>query len=402
MTDGDGFYLFTSISPQLGGAELEHQKYCIASWRSAGFDVATVNGRSEVARIAALELDVEIFTATQDGKPLVLDILSCIAAKKCRYAGIINADCALLPYPKLSEYLIKCLDGTLALAERVDVDDLSVPQPDSCGGFDAFFFDTAILPSDFDASFRVGVPWWDYYLPIAVAARGGRVVNLMTPLLTHKVHKRAWTDDERARMGQTFWRFLKECRASNPEVLSGFGREVDALVSEETLTIEQLAVVGSACFQWLQTRRLDPPPAFLPTRMGPIETLLRSLRLALRRNAEAQARCGEVQARLDYKEAEAAGAQAKLEAEAAEMQAKLVSKEAEAAEVQAKFEAEAAEAQAKLVVKEAEAASLSADNWHLRCKLEEIEQSTSWRMTKPVRQFVEILRAGATRMRRRA
>src|SRR5260370_40160397 len=94
MTDGDGFYLFTSISPQLGGAELEHQKYCIASWRSAGFEAATVNGRSEVTRIAALELDVEIFTATQDGKPLVLDILSCIAPKKCPYAGILKRDSA--------------------------------------------------------------------------------------------------------------------------------------------------------------------------------------------------------------------------------------------------------------------------------------------------------------------
>ena len=124
MTDGDGFYLFTSISPQLGGAELEHQKDCIASWRSAGFKVTTVNGRSEVARIAALELDVEILTATQDDKPLVLDILSCIAAKGCRYAGIINADCALLPYQKPSKRLIKYLDNTLVLAERVDVDDL--------------------------------------------------------------------------------------------------------------------------------------------------------------------------------------------------------------------------------------------------------------------------------------
>jgi glycosyltransferase involved in cell wall biosynthesis len=110
------------------------------------------------------------------------------------------------------------------------------------------------------------------------------------------------------------------------------------------------------------------------------ETLLRSMRLALRRNAEAQARCGEVQAKLVRKEAEAA-----------EVQAKLVCKEAEAAE-----------AQAKLVCKEAEAASLSADNWHLRCKLAEIEQSTSWRMTKPVRQIVEILRARTTRIRRRA
>jgi hypothetical protein len=405
---GDNFYLFTSISPHLGGAELEHQKYCITSWRSAGFKVTTVNGRSEVARIAALELDVEILTATQDDKPLVLDILSCIAAKECRYAGIINADCALLPYQKPSKRLIKHLDNTLVLAERVDVDDLLIPQPDSCGGFDAFFFDTAVLPSDFCATFRIGVPWWDYYLPIAVAAQGGRVVNLITPFLMHRVHKRSWTGDERQRMGQEFWRFLKRCRASKPELFSALGPEVEALVSEETLTVEQLAVVGSACFRWLQNRQFDPPPAFLAHGMESIEILLRSMRLALRRNAEAQARAGEVQTRLFSKEAEAAEAQAKLvykEAEAAEAQAKLVYKEAEAAEAQAKLvckEAEATEAQAKLLYKEAEAASLSADNWLLKSKLAAIEQSNCWRMTKPLRQIVDILRAHTTRRETRA
>ena len=371
MSVGDNFYLFTSISPQLSGAELEHQKYCIASWQSAGFKVTTVNGRSEVARIEALQLDVEILTAAQDEKPLVLDILSCIATKGCRYAGIINADCALLPYQKPSKRLIKYLDNTLVLAERVDVDDLLIPQPDSCGGFDAFFFDTAVLPSDFCATFRIGVPWWDYYLPIAVAAQGGRVVNLMTPFLMHKVHKRSWTGDERQRMGQEFWRFLKRCRASKPELFSAFGPEVEALVSEETLTVEQLAIVGSACFRWLQTRQFGRSPAFLPARMESIEMLLRSARLALRRNAEAQARTGQVQARLSCKEAEAA-----------EAQAKLVSKEAEAAE-----------AQAKLISKEAEAGRLSADNWDLRAKLAAIEQSTFWRLTKPLRHIINISRA---------
>src|SRR5439155_879180 len=81
--------------------------------------------------------------------------------------------------------------------------------------------------------------------------------------------------------------------SSKPELFSAFGPEVEALLVEETLTVEQLAVVGSACFRWLQTRRFDPPPAFLPPGMESIEILLRSMRLALRRNAEAQARTGE-------------------------------------------------------------------------------------------------------------
>jgi hypothetical protein len=334
----NSFDLFTSISPRLGGDELEYHKSCIASWRSAGFEVVTVNGYSEVPRIAALELDVRIFSSAQAGKPLIRDILSCIAEKNCRYAGIINADCALLPYPELSAHLKDGLEGKLVLAERVDVDARSMPQGDSCGGFDAFFFDATTLPSDFDDNFQIGVPWWDYWFPMAVLAEGGQIVNLTTPLLTHRNHNHGWIGTERERVGQAFWRLLKDWRSSVPDSFPLLGHEVDVLWPEDTLTIEQLGVVGSACFQWLRTRQLENDFNFLPLRMEPIETLLRSMRATLKKSAKA--------------EADIAYLRAEAEAERTE----LVS---------------------------------------LRAKLTAVEQSTSWRITKPLRQISSVLRRGA-------
>jgi hypothetical protein len=338
MRDSNSFYLFTSISPRLGCDELEYHKCCIASWRSAGFEVATVNGYSEVAQIAALQLDVQILSAAQKGKPLVRDILSCIAAKNCRYAGIINADCALLPYPGLSDHLKGSLEGMLVLAERVDVDSRSMPQADSCGGFDAFFFDTTTLPSDFDDNFQIGVPWWDYWFPMAVVAEGGQIANLATPLLTHRIHDHGWIGTERERVGHAFWHFLKEWRSSNPDSFPPLGHDVDKLWAEETLTIQQLGVVGSACFQWLRTRQLENDHRFLPPRMEPIETLLRSMRITLKRSAEAEAEVAHLRTELEYYTVEAIS---------------------------------------------------------LRAKLTGVEQSTSWRITKPLRQISSVLRRRA-------
>jgi hypothetical protein len=357
MRDSTSFYLFTSISPRLGSNELEYQRSCVDSWRSAGFEVATVNGCTEVAEIAALQLGVQILSAGQNGKPRVRDILSCIVAKNCRYAGIINADCALLPYAEVSNRLKGYLDGRLVMAERIDVDALSMPQADSCGGFDAFFFDAATLPLDFSDSFRIGLPWWDYYFPMAVAAEGGRIANLMTPLLTHRIHSPGWIGSERERTGQDFWRFLKELRSSKPDSFPPLGHEVDMLWAEETLTIEQLGKVGSACFQWLRTRQFENHLGFLPARMEPIEALLRSMRMVLKKSAE---------------------------------------REAEVAHVRTQLEAEVARLRTEVGERTAEVLNLREQSGSLRTQLTAVEQSTSWRITKPLRQVSSVLRAGTT------
>jgi hypothetical protein len=281
MPDENMPYLFTSIAPNLSGENLAYQKFCIASWRQAGFKVATVNGHAEVPRISALGLNIEIVAVEQENKPLIRDILACISEKKCQFAGIVNADCALLPYPDLARKLSAFASDSLVVTERVDIDNRSLPQPDSCGGFDGFFFDVAILPKDIDVDYQIGVPWWDYYFPMKIASQGHRIVNLETPILTHKLHDVSWSDEERGRVGQAFWRFLKQWRASATDKFPALGSETDTLWPKSTLTIDELGVVGSACAGWLQGRRSEASQQLLPLEMQPLETLLRSARTSL-------------------------------------------------------------------------------------------------------------------------
>ena len=338
MQDRNAFYLFTSIAPNQSCESVEYQKFCIASWRNAGFEVVSINGRKEAPHVAALGLSIEIVAVAQDQKPLIRDILSCIVETNCQFAGIVNADCALLSYPDLSAKLRETLGGSLILAERIDVDNDFIPQPDLCGGFDGFFFDVAILPSTVDQDFRIGVPWWDYYLPMVVAAHGHRIVNLETPLLTHKLHSTGWSRGEREVVGQTFWRFLNEWRASHQQGFPDLGRGIDDLWSKQVLTVDELGVVGSACLNWLQTRRSTVPHQLLSSSMEPLETLLRSARTSL--NLEAQHRS---KLALRLFNSEEANTLLKLETE---------SRIAE-----------------------------------LELRIAEMERSTSWRITKPLRKF---------------
>jgi hypothetical protein len=337
-------YLFTSVSPRLRPEELDYQRSCIASWRTAGFDVATVNGHAEVERIRSLELDAEIVPVREAGKPVISDILACAKERNCQYAGIINADCTLLPYPELARRMTEELHGAIAIVERLDVDDHLMPQPDSCSGFDAFFFDMAVIPTGFDRNFKMGVPWWDYCFPMAAAARGARIVNIGTPLLTHRMHHHSWSEEERESVGRLFWSFLRNWRATGRENFPSLGSDLDDLWSEDTLTTTQLAVVGLACFRWLQRQRSERAQRFLPADLQPIEALFHAQRIALN----------------------------ELNQNAALLDLELKSRKAEAM-----LEYQLAEA---------------------RKRIDAVEQSRSWRLTKPLRDIGEIASASFRRL----
>jgi hypothetical protein len=368
MPDGEPFYIYTSVSPRLGRDDLDYQRSCIASWRAAGFNVATVNGHSETERISAFGLDLEIIAAGQGGKPAVADILACIRDKPARHAGIINADCLLLPYPELSRHLASGLDGVVAVVERVDVDDRFVPQSDTCSGFDAFFFDTRAVPARIDDDFRIGVPWWDYCFPMAAVRGGARIVNIDTPLITHRTHRPQWNDESLLQVGQRFWQFLRDWHSSSRESFPVLGPSFDELLVEEALTREQLGIVSLACFRWLQGHRSSNPQQFLNQDMLPIEMLLRSMRVALNEKAE------EIGAKSD-----------EIDRRAGEFSKELF-------HLKDASERMKAELEARLLVLDHEKASLTHYLGEARKHIDDIHASLSWRVTKPLREVSRLAR----------
>ena len=176
-----------------------------------------MNGPAEIERLQGLDLPVEFFPLPTDGKPRIGAILSAIRKSGARFAGIINSDCRIVVYSRnMAHNLQAGLDRRLALAWRLDTkaDGASAMRY----GYDAFFFDTAILPHD-DAGFSIGETWWDLWFPHACETNDARVEVLKIPLLLHKAHPPDWNDAEWFAHAHRFWKIVgKEGTPSNFDI----------------------------------------------------------------------------------------------------------------------------------------------------------------------------------------
>jgi hypothetical protein len=196
------FPLFTSIKPPADADELSYLRDCLRSWRMAGFDTIAVNGPSEIEALRKHDLPVQFSAAPTDGKPRIGAILSAIRETGARFAGIINSDCRIVPYPNFAHRLQKSLDGRAAIAWRLDVgegDPKAYPH-----GFDAFFFDTTVMPED-DCGFSIGETWWDLWFPLDCERRGVPIGVIEMPLLLHTDHPPNWSESQWLDNGKRLW-----------------------------------------------------------------------------------------------------------------------------------------------------------------------------------------------------
>ena len=200
--------LSPTISRQVGVFEIGHtyQAQCIAAWRACGFRVITVNAAAEVEYVSALYPDVEIFVADRDmaplcGKPLVplTAMIAALRATGSPVGAIVNSDVFVPPCP-LADWLTGKLLGEdgpdrhdcLFMTRQEVSHPASRVGPNYNFGFDAFFFDmSAIDPLDSDR-LTIGLPWWDYYLPMALLLAGRDVGQIERLPLRHLSHLQKW------------------------------------------------------------------------------------------------------------------------------------------------------------------------------------------------------------------
>jgi len=260
------FPLFTSIPPRLSGEALAHQREVIASWRAAGFEPISVNGPSEISQLKVLGLDIEVEPACEDGNPFEADIAAAIKRRGCERAGIVNADCELIRYPGLALKLAASLGNGVLYAERVYVGEGHLPTVGECCGFDAFFFDVGVLSAINDRHFRLGETWWDYWLPLQLAANGAMLGNIGAPLILHRRHQARWSEEQWTRNGRHMRAAVKEWSAQN--TLRPFLSSLDFVHHSEASDVHQLSTMGAACFQWLRARKLPHEVSLLPNDMG--------------------------------------------------------------------------------------------------------------------------------------
>lgn len=213
---GDAFYvktdilaktqttIITSIAPKPLGKDLENQQLAIKGWRSHGFKVISLNSTDEVNALQPLYPHVIFHPVTRHaaaevGKPLVylediFDFLKNELPSNGIY-GIINADIHLkldFDYQTLIEKEAK---QSLVISSRVEVKDAN----ETTGqiytrGFDAFFFDAHLLDKIPKSDYCLGMPWWDFWLPLVAQQQNISVKYLAGPIAYHVQHKNNYSD----------------------------------------------------------------------------------------------------------------------------------------------------------------------------------------------------------------
>jgi FkbM family methyltransferase len=228
---GDAFYVKTDILSKsqttiltsIAPGNLENQRLALQSWQVLGFKVISLNNSSEVIALQSLYPHITFHAVSRDaelevGKPLIyLDHIweylqnACVKTETGNgIFGIINSDIHLkVDFDDLAliEHEAK---QSLVVSSRIEVEN-----PDQTTGriytrgFDAFFFDADLLAKLPKSNYCLGMPWWDFWLPLIAQQQSVPIKYLTTPIAYHVQHRINYRSDLWERFGIQFASLLQ-------------------------------------------------------------------------------------------------------------------------------------------------------------------------------------------------
>jgi hypothetical protein len=251
-----GVTLFTSLPPAttriVNGQDFgpTYQRACIDSWIAAGFDVVSLNQRSEIEQLRKYDFPIS-YLVSPNPRPQIAEFLTEASRCPTELIGIINADCLLLSYPAFVQGIMSGARDGLVMVERVNIDPGSLlPTGQTCLGFDAFFFNKADAARvTIDPELSVGQPWWDYWFPMEFAVCDVKLLRLQSPIIFHLDHEQGWSQTRWLYYGRKFiTRFSVVDGIRNPSLTTGLRELLDSGSAER----EDLGGFGDFCFNWLR------------------------------------------------------------------------------------------------------------------------------------------------------
>ncbi len=178
------------------------QAAAVASWRAAGFAVISVNGAKEADQVRGEFPEVTVVTAERTTEqfakkpvPYIHDLLAALRSACAGKSlgdctvGIINADIYLRPLPDLAPVIRREAKGALLLGPRVDVAaraDFETFAPSGAEtysiGYDYFLMSGDLLDDFAESPFCMGMPFWDYWMPLVALLKGRPLKTVTTPV----------------------------------------------------------------------------------------------------------------------------------------------------------------------------------------------------------------------------
>lgn len=180
--------IFTTINPY---GNFEVQSHSINTW-SKYYQVYSVNLKEEIEKIKDIYPNV-IFIETNNtfnykNKRLIkLDaILEAIEEKSSGIVAIINSDIKLKEDSEININK-RYLKNGVFIGTRYELDgDKKYP---FIYGYDIFIFDSKYTNIFKNDKYVIGMPWWDYWVPISCVKNGLNLYHIKDELIYHTTHE---------------------------------------------------------------------------------------------------------------------------------------------------------------------------------------------------------------------
>lgn len=194
------FTIATSIMPK----GLEKQKWAIASWLKLGFNVVSLNCAEEINILQKSFPDVEFIQTKRDGreqfdKPVIYfdDFIEYFEKSGTETCGIVNSDIFLIADEDIISFIKNQTKKSLVYGSRMDIGSLEDLDGDIYeAGFDFFFFHKSLLSCFPKSHMCLGLPWWDYWMPLVSALGETKLKKLVSPFAYHLVHSMKWNEKQ--------------------------------------------------------------------------------------------------------------------------------------------------------------------------------------------------------------
>jgi len=265
MSDKKGVALFTSIMPR----KLDEQFAALSTWRDLAERIVTVNERREAALLTDLPDWIEQYSF-EDNTPYdrFYVRLSKLAeamgsATDCRHVAFCNSDISLAKAEELERVLDS--DGAdLIFSSRTDTDEHGAPLSVYTDGWDFFAFrpgHARVISRD---DLYIGLPWWDFFVPLAFL-KEGLVANRLDGSHVHHIkHAQNWDKTEFNRKGSIVLEAIVGVRRQlNEKEVHRFAHHVNTFLNSHNLEghrPSQEAAISRLIALW---EDMHAPPKFL-------------------------------------------------------------------------------------------------------------------------------------------
>lgn len=204
--------VFTTINPY---GNYEAQNEALLSW-SKFYDVYSVNQTDEI-EIAKEKFPYVNFIETDqiynyNNKKLVKlsGILDAIKKVGSDDVAIINSDIILS-----NKIKYKKLNNDLIIATRWEISDSKESYPFN-NGYDLFIFNYKNIDLFYNQNYVIGMPWWDFYIPVIAIKLGLNVYHIKNKLILHRTHETNYDHDSWVKFGEYLYNDIMVKLMKNP------------------------------------------------------------------------------------------------------------------------------------------------------------------------------------------